>query len=86
MGPVSLILIPPYRLDEEVADGLPVMPLADAAGDLFQEGLMVLQDLWDLVEHLVHQQGVHDAAAVRLLQGPHVALREEGPDILDIER
>ena len=62
------------------------MPLADAAGDLLQEGLVVLQDLWDLVEHLVYQQGVHDAAAVRLLEGPHVALREEQPAPLDIER
>ncbi len=64
-------------MDKDVANGLPIMPLVDAAGDLLQELLVVLQDLRDLVKHLVHQQRVNYGAAVRLFQRTHVALRAE---------
>lgn len=69
-------------MDEEVTDGLSVMPLADAAGDLLQKVLVVLQDLWDLVKHLVHQQRVHYGAAVRLFERTHVALRGRNRQVL----
>lgn len=62
-----------------MSNGLPVVPLAHAAGDLLQELFVVLQDLWDLVEHLIHQQGVHYRAAVWLFERTHVALRRESP-------
>ena len=63
-----------HWLDEDVSDGLPVVPLADAAGDLLQEVLVVLQDIRDLVKHLVHQQRVHYGSAVRLFERTHVVL------------
>ena len=70
-------------INEDVAHGLSVVPLADASRDLFQEVLVVLQDLRDLVEHLIHQRGIYQGSTVRLLQGLHVPLeggkeREKG--------
>lgn len=64
-------------MDEEVSNRLPVVPLANTACNLLQELFMMLQDLWDLIKHLVHQQGVHNGAAVWLFQRTHVALKEE---------
>lgn len=58
-----------------MSHSLRVIPLADAGGHLLQEELVVLQDLGNLVEHVVHQQGVHDGAAVGLFEGTHVALQ-----------
>lgn len=63
-----------HRLDEEMSNSLPVMPLVDAAVHLFQKVLVVLQDLRDLVKHFIHQQRVHDGASVRLFERTHVAL------------
>lgn len=45
---------PTHWLDEEVADGLALMPVINADDHLLQKELMVLQDFWDLVEHLVY--------------------------------
>lgn len=70
---MSLIVFT-HWLDEDVSNGLPVVPLADAAGNLLQEVLVMLQDLRDLVKHLVHQQRVHYGAAVGLFERTHVAL------------
>lgn len=67
-----------HRLDEDVSDGLRVVPLAHAGGHLLQEVLVVLQDLGNLVKHVVHQQRVHDGAAVGLFERTHVALRGGG--------
>lgn len=66
-----------HRLDEDVSDGLRVVPLAHAGGHLLQEVLVVLQDLGNLVKHVVHQQRVHDGAAVGLFERTHVALGGE---------
>lgn len=68
---------PTHRLDEDVSDGLRVVPLAHAGGHLLQEVLVVLQDLGNLVKHVVHQQRVHDGAAVGLFERTHVALGGE---------
>lgn len=61
-------------MNKDVSNSLPIVPLADAAGDLLQEVLVVLQDLRDLVKHLVYQQRVHYGGAVGLLERTHVAL------------
>lgn len=76
-----------HRLDEDVSHGLRVMPLVHAGGHLLQKELVVLQDLGNLVEHVVYQQGVHDGAAVGLFEGTHVALRgggDKGPSVLPL--
>lgn len=73
-----------HRLDEDVSNGLSIVPLADTAGDLLQEVLVVLQDLRDLVKHLVHQQRVHYGAAVRLFERTHVALRGQENKLITV--
>lgn len=78
------LIISTYWLDEDVPDSLPVVPLAHAASDLLQKVLVVLQDLWDLVEHLVHEQRVHYGAAVGLFERTHVALRGEPENPVNI--
>lgn len=81
--PDDSLSISTHWLDEEVPNRLAIVPLADAARDLLQEVLVVLQDLRDLVEHLVHQQRVHYGSTVRLFERSHVTLqgRKEQLDI-----
>lgn len=43
-----------HRLNEQMSDGLPVVPLVDTVQHLLQKLLVMFQDLWDLIEHLIH--------------------------------
>lgn len=63
-----------HRLDEQVSHLLLGMPGLHAVPHLLQELLVVLQELRDLVENLVHQRRVTQQGVLRLLQRLHVAL------------
>lgn len=64
-----------HRLDEDVADGLALMPVINTADHLLQKELVVLQDFRDLIEHLVHQRRITEWRVLRLFQWLHVALQ-----------
>jgi len=63
-----------YRLHQEVAHFLLLVPVLHAVVDLLQELLVVLQQLGDLIEDLVHQRWVTQQRVLWLLQWLHVTL------------
>lgn len=63
-----------YRLHQEVAHFLLLVPVLHTVMDLLQELLMVLQQLRDLVKDLIHQRWVTQQRVLWLLQRLHVTL------------
>lgn len=65
-----------HRLDEQGSHLLLGVPRLHAVPHLLQELLVVLQQLRDLVEDLIHQRRVAQQGVLGLLQWLHVALQD----------
>lgn len=75
-----------HRLDEQGSHLLLGMPRLHAVPHLLQELLVMLQQLGDLVEDLVHQRWVTQHGVLWLLQWLHVALEDTQGQSIFLQR